>query len=71
MTGGMAKYWINPRVGDKELPRVVHQLASCSLIFYVLMFLSTFKYKQVRTLYLIKSYVLCIDSSELYVDTVG
>ena len=24
MTGGMAKYWIIPRVGDKELPRVGH-----------------------------------------------
>ena len=28
----MAKYWIIPRVGDKELLRVGHQLASCSLI---------------------------------------
>ena len=38
MTGGMAKYWIIPRFGDKKLPRVGHQLASCSLlIFYVLM----------------------------------
>ena len=28
-----------PRVGDKELSRVGHQLASCSLlIFYVLMY---------------------------------
>ena len=24
MTGGMAKYWIIPRVRDKELPRVSH-----------------------------------------------
>ena len=24
MTGGMAKYMIIPRVGDKELPRVGH-----------------------------------------------
>ena len=24
MTGGMAKYWIIPRVGDKELPSVDH-----------------------------------------------
>ena len=24
VTGGMAKYWIIPRVGDKELPRVGH-----------------------------------------------
>ena len=24
MTDGMAKYWIIPRVGDKELPRVGH-----------------------------------------------
>ena len=24
MTGGMSKYWIILRVGDKELPRVVH-----------------------------------------------
>ena len=24
MTGGMAKYWIIPRMGDKELPRVGH-----------------------------------------------
>ena len=40
MTGGMAKYWIIPRVGDKELPRVGHQLASCSLLdSYVHMFL--------------------------------
>ena len=40
MTGGMVKYWIIPRVGDKELPRVGHQLASCSLLIcYVLMFL--------------------------------
>ena len=37
----MAKYWIIPRVGDKELPRVGHQLASCSLLIsYVLSFLS-------------------------------
>ena len=37
MTGGMAKHWIIPRVGDKELPRVGHQLASCSLLIsYVL-----------------------------------
>ena len=36
----MAKYWIIPRVGDKELPRVGHQLASSSLLIsYVLMFL--------------------------------
>ena len=28
MTGGMAKYWIIPRMGDKELPRVGHQLAT-------------------------------------------
>ena len=41
MTGGMAKYWIIPRMGDKELPRVGHQLASCSLlIFYVLILLT-------------------------------
>ena len=40
MTDGMDKYWIIPRVGDKELPRVGHQLVSCSLInSYVLMFL--------------------------------
>ena len=40
MTDGMAKYWIIPRVGDKELACVGHQLASCSLlIFYVLMYL--------------------------------
>ena len=40
MTGGMAKYWIIPRVGDKELPRAGHQLASCGLInSYVLKFL--------------------------------
>ena len=32
MTGGMAKYWIIPRVEDKELPRVDHQLAFCSLL---------------------------------------
>ena len=32
MTGGMAKHWSIPRVGDKELPRVGHQLASCSLL---------------------------------------
>ena len=40
MTGRMAKYWNIPRVGDKELPRVGHQLASCSLLIsYVVMFL--------------------------------
>ena len=39
MTSGMAKYWIIPRVGDKEPPRVGHQLASCSLLIpYVLIF---------------------------------
>ena len=39
MTGGMAKQWIIPRVGDKELSRVGHQLASCNLLIsYVLMF---------------------------------
>ena len=32
MTGRMAKYWIIPRVGDKKLPRVGHQLTSCSLL---------------------------------------
>ena len=33
----MTKYWIIPRVGDKELPRIGHQLASCSiLISYIL-----------------------------------
>ena len=38
MTGGMAKHWIIPRVGDKEVPRVDHQLASCSFLnSYVLM----------------------------------
>ena len=32
MTGGMDKHW-----GEKELPRVGHQLASCSLLIsYVL-----------------------------------
>ena len=36
LTGGMAKYWIIPRVGDKELPRVGHQLINS----YVLMFLT-------------------------------
>ena len=25
MTGGMAKYWIIPRMGDKELPRVGYE----------------------------------------------
>ena len=36
---GMAKYWIIPGVGDKELPGVDHQLVSCSLLnYYVLMF---------------------------------
>ena len=39
MTGGMAKYWIMPRAGDKELPRVGHQLASCSLLNSYVMFL--------------------------------
>ena len=35
MTGGMDKHW-----GDKELPCVGHQLASCSLLIsYSLMFL--------------------------------
>ena len=38
MTRGMAKYWIIPRVGDKELSRVGHQLVSCSLLIsYVFM----------------------------------
>ena len=38
MTGGMNKYWIIPRVGNKKLSCVGHQLASCSfLIFYVFM----------------------------------
>ena len=38
MKSGMDKYWIIPRVRDKELPRVGHQLASCSLLnSYVLM----------------------------------
>ena len=33
----MAKYLIIPRVGDKKLPCVGHQLASCSLLIsYVL-----------------------------------
>ena len=32
MTGGMAKHWIIPRVGEKELPHVGHQLVSCSLL---------------------------------------
>ena len=37
MTGGMDKYWIILRVGDKELPRVGPKLASCSLLIsYVL-----------------------------------
>ena len=40
LTGGIDKYWISPGVGDKELPRVGHQLVSCSLVIsYVLMFL--------------------------------
>ena len=40
MKDGMDNYWIIPRVEDKKLPRVGHQLASCSLLsFYVLMFL--------------------------------
>ena len=29
MAGGMAKYWIITRVGDKDLPRVGHQLLCC------------------------------------------
>ena len=42
MTGGMAKYRIFPRVGDEELSRVGHKLASCSLpISYVLMYTVT------------------------------
>ena len=32
MTGGMDKHW-----GEKELPRVGHQLASCSLLIYYVM----------------------------------
>jgi len=35
MTGGMDKYW-----GEKELPRVGLQLASCSLL--ILMFLCSY-----------------------------
>ena len=35
----MDKYWIISRVEDKELPRVGHQLASCSFLnSYVLIF---------------------------------
>ena len=35
MTGGMDKHW-----GEKELPRIGHQLASCSLLScYVVMVL--------------------------------
>ena len=38
MKGEMDKYWSIPRMGDKELSRVGHQLASCSLFnSYVLM----------------------------------
>ena len=41
MADGMDECWIVLRVGDKELPRVGHKLASCSLLIsYVLMFLS-------------------------------
>ena len=37
---GMNRYCIIPRVGDKELPRVGHQLAFFSLLnSYVLMYL--------------------------------
>ena len=37
MKDGMDKYWIIPRVGDKELPCVGYQLASCSFLYsYVL-----------------------------------
>ena len=32
MTGGMTKHWIIPRVGNKELPRVGHQLTSYSFL---------------------------------------
>ena len=35
MTVGMAKYWIIPRVGDKKLSRVGHQLASCNLLIFL------------------------------------
>ena len=48
MTGGMAKYWIIPRVGDKELPCVGHQLASCSLL--ILMFLCSIKFNKEKTI---------------------
>ena len=52
MTGWIAKYWIIPRLGDKELPRVGHQLASCSLLIsYVLMFLSMIIPKKLNTVY--------------------
>ena len=37
----MDKYCIIPRVRNKELPHVGHQLTSCSLISKVLMFLTT------------------------------
>ena len=40
MTGGMDKYWIIPRVGDKELPRIGYQLASCSILNSYVMFYS-------------------------------
>ena len=46
MTGGMAKYWIILRVGDKELPGVGHQLASCSLLNSYVLIWSLDKYTQ-------------------------
>ena len=48
MTDGMDKYWIIPREGDKELPRVSHQLASCSLLIsYVLIMIYYQRYHSV------------------------
>ena len=47
---GMDEYWIIPRMGDKEMPCVDHQLASCSLLnSYVLMFLSSSQHGGSRT----------------------
>ena len=57
MTGGMDKHW-----GEKELPRVGHQLASCSLLIsYVLMFLLSFSCQIVQVGKIEQGRILVLD----------
>ena len=49
MADGMDECWIVLRVGDKELPRVGHKLASCSLLIsYVLILEASTKSFDIR-----------------------